>query len=386
MRQMEHERGGIDRLVSQPRLYLDCLAAGRPRRPASSARRSPRSRSATASGGILVLREVLGQAPTGLLGGHQDVLHRVRAAGRRVLRPGRRRRRHAVGIGVGPQRSATRPAYTIMGGTTQILRNIIGERMLGLPVSPGAEPGRTAGAPTNDPDPAPSTGAHPHLHQRPVIAVGPGRQVEQRPGFSQLDAMPRALRYDDGLAGGQLDGPVASGQLEHHRDRPGDQVQQSVTVGVDLAPVGRVLGEQGGPDREAVDALGWPPADLVDQSGAPGPSTWSNPMTWDDRSISWPGWISWVVLMFDLRRCSRGPGRRCGPDPGTDQRPVANIPWPWTIRRTRRDTSVSCPQERPPSRSATTRAREQYGELIPRSSPSWPSSSRRLCGSGGGSR
>ena len=25
------------------------------------------------------------------------------------------------------------PAYTIMGGTTQILRNIIGDRMLGLP-------------------------------------------------------------------------------------------------------------------------------------------------------------------------------------------------------------------------------------------------------------
>jgi alkylation response protein AidB-like acyl-CoA dehydrogenase len=25
------------------------------------------------------------------------------------------------------------PAYTIMGGTTQVLRNIIGDRVLGLP-------------------------------------------------------------------------------------------------------------------------------------------------------------------------------------------------------------------------------------------------------------
>ena len=29
------------------------------------------------------------------------------------------------------------PAYTVMGGTTSILRNIVGERILGLPKEPG---------------------------------------------------------------------------------------------------------------------------------------------------------------------------------------------------------------------------------------------------------
>ena len=65
MRQMEHERGGIDRLVSNRRLYLDAVA----RSPTST---DPLVRQELAAietgyriGRLLVLREVLGQAPAG---------------------------------------------------------------------------------------------------------------------------------------------------------------------------------------------------------------------------------------------------------------------------------------------------------------------------------
>ena len=51
MRQLEHERGGIDRLVSQPRAVPDRARACRHVATRSSARRSRRSRSATGSGG-----------------------------------------------------------------------------------------------------------------------------------------------------------------------------------------------------------------------------------------------------------------------------------------------------------------------------------------------
>ena len=49
MRQMEHERGGIDRLVSNRALYDDVPPAGRHAPTRWSARRSPPSRPATAS-------------------------------------------------------------------------------------------------------------------------------------------------------------------------------------------------------------------------------------------------------------------------------------------------------------------------------------------------
>jgi alkylation response protein AidB-like acyl-CoA dehydrogenase len=62
MRQMEHERGGIDRLLSNRKLYLDCRAV------ADTA--DPRVRQEVAAietgyriGRLMVLQEVLGQAP-----------------------------------------------------------------------------------------------------------------------------------------------------------------------------------------------------------------------------------------------------------------------------------------------------------------------------------
>ena len=64
MRQLEHERGGIDRLVSNRALYSWRSPA--PTAPTRScARTSRRSRPATASGESSSIREVLHQAPAG---------------------------------------------------------------------------------------------------------------------------------------------------------------------------------------------------------------------------------------------------------------------------------------------------------------------------------
>ena len=135
MRQMEHERGGIDRLVSNRRLYDDVLAL--------ADRSDPLVRQEVAAletgyrlGRLLVLREVLGQAPKGFSAATKTFCteHEQRVAEfcARVLGPGATladpglRARLARNL-------AYAPAYTIMGGTTQVLRNILAERVLGLP-------------------------------------------------------------------------------------------------------------------------------------------------------------------------------------------------------------------------------------------------------------
>lgn len=133
MRQMEHERGGIDRLVSNRRLYLDVARAARlvdPILRQEVAALESRHR----IGRLMVLREVIGQAPPGwsaitktycteLEQRVADVCARICGADATLW--------NRVARNV-----CYSPAYTIMGGTTGILRNVIGERMLGLPREP----------------------------------------------------------------------------------------------------------------------------------------------------------------------------------------------------------------------------------------------------------
>jgi len=102
-----------------------------------------------------------------------------------------------------------------------------------------------------------------------MITVRSGGDVDKSSWFSQVDAMPRALRYDDRFTRANVDRSVASRQLEPDGDRPRDEVQQFVAVGVDLAPVGRVAGEHRRPDGETIDALGWAARVLFDEPGSP---------------------------------------------------------------------------------------------------------------------
>lgn len=137
MRQMEHERGGIDRLVSNLRLYRELL----PRADTTDALTRQRISAIETGyriGRLLVIREATGQAPAGFSAVTKTFCTEFETSVAQFCT--------AVAGADGllwnrvSQGLCYSPAYTIMGGTTNILRNIIGERILGLPREPRPTP------------------------------------------------------------------------------------------------------------------------------------------------------------------------------------------------------------------------------------------------------
>ena len=135
MAQLEHERGGIDRLVSNKMLYDRALAV--------ADRDDPRVRQEIANleigyriGRILVYREALKQAPAGFSAATKCFCteHEQRVADFAAQTLGL----EAVADSALSHAIAYAPGYTIMGGTSDIMRNILGERVLGLPREPRA--------------------------------------------------------------------------------------------------------------------------------------------------------------------------------------------------------------------------------------------------------
>ncbi|MCU1503206.1 MAG: Acyl-CoA dehydrogenase, partial [Ilumatobacteraceae bacterium] len=130
MRQLEHERGGIDRLLSNHSLYREALALADTSDPVVR-NEVAALESAYKIGRILVIREVLKQAPAGFS-----------AATKCFCTEHEQRVAEFVGRTLGAQATlwdqttrgiAYAPGYTIMGGTSNVMRNILGERVLGLP-------------------------------------------------------------------------------------------------------------------------------------------------------------------------------------------------------------------------------------------------------------
>jgi alkylation response protein AidB-like acyl-CoA dehydrogenase len=140
MRQLEHERGGIDRLVSNYALYRDLMDS-----PGLVDRRDPlilqelgAIEAAYIVGRHLVLRETLRQAPSGFSAATKtfgtEFEQRLAGFCARVLGPAATLWGTDHGLGGRAARAVCyAPAYTIMGGTVNILRNVLADRVLGLP-------------------------------------------------------------------------------------------------------------------------------------------------------------------------------------------------------------------------------------------------------------
>ena len=130
MVQLEHERGGIDRLVSN-RLIYEYAASKADKEDPIVRQQMARLETDYWVGRLMVYREVLKQAPRGFS-----------AATKAFCTEHEQRVANFAGNVLGAEAMLDNaystnlmyaPSYTIMGGTSDIMRNIIGDRVLGLP-------------------------------------------------------------------------------------------------------------------------------------------------------------------------------------------------------------------------------------------------------------
>ncbi len=133
MAQLEHERGGIDRLVSNRSLFDQAVRAADRSNPLVR-QQIARLETNYRIGRILVYREALKQAPVGFSAATKCFCteHEIEVANFAAATLGLA----ALADASLAQAIAYAPAYTIMGGTSDIMRNILGERVLGLPREP----------------------------------------------------------------------------------------------------------------------------------------------------------------------------------------------------------------------------------------------------------
>ena len=136
MRQLEHERGGIDRLVSNKALYD--MAVKRANITDSRVRQEIADiEIGYRIGRILVIRETLRQAPAGFSAATKcfctELETKIANFVFKVFGA------DAMMWDDVTQGLAYASGYTIMGGTSNVMRNILAERVLGLPKEPSAK-------------------------------------------------------------------------------------------------------------------------------------------------------------------------------------------------------------------------------------------------------
>jgi len=130
MRQLEHERGGIDRLASNQALFRRAVEHSDTSDPLIR-QEIARLEAHYRLGRLLVYRQALAQAPNGFSAATKCFCteHEARVADF----VGRIFAADTLLAGDAARAVCYAPAYTVMGGTANVMRNIVAERLLGLP-------------------------------------------------------------------------------------------------------------------------------------------------------------------------------------------------------------------------------------------------------------